>query len=238
MAEGSARILAPAHAFGLQNAVQNNVLAVDENTVAYPVGRAVVLFNTDTRKMAFIREGTQDKGEITSLALSPTKKYLAVCEKGEHAVISVYHIASQRKTKTLPQGTPLDVQSNEFVSAAFSSDSKLLAGVTGDFAIALWLWDKGRLLALQRNPMAASFGINRVSFNPADANTLATTGPKFFKMWRYADGSLKAWNVNLHKGREHQGYTDHCWLPGEDRCAPAPAPASVPALLCSRGRVD
>jgi WD40 repeat protein len=213
------RLIAPAHAFGLQPNVQNNILAVDETTVCYPVGRAIVLFNTDTKKMAFVREGTQEKGEITALAIAPSKKYLAVCERAEHATVSVYHIASQRRTKQLPQGSPLDVGSSEFVTAAFSGDSKMLAAITGDFAIALWLWDKGRLLALQKNQLAASFSINRVSFNPADSNTIATTGPKFFKLWRYADGQLKVWNVNLHKGREHQGYTDHCWLPGEDRCA-------------------
>ena len=213
------RLLAPAHAFGLTANVQNNIIAVDETTVCYPVGRAVVIFNTDTRKMAFVREGTQDKGEITSLALSPSKKYLAVCERAEHAQVSIYHIASQRRTKVLPQGGALDVASGEFVTAAFSADSKMLAAVTSDFSIALWLWDKGRLLALQKNPMAASFGITRVGFNPSDANTLSTTGPKFFKLWRYADGQLKVWNVNLHKGREHQMYTDHCWLPGDDRVA-------------------
>ena len=219
MADDRSRLLMPAHAFGLTANVQNNVIAVDETTVCYPVGRAIVLYNTDTKKMAFVREGTNDKGEITALALSPSKKYLAACERAEHAQVSIYHVASQRRTKVLPQGGALDVASSEFITAAFSGDSKMLAAVTGDFTIALWLWDKGRLLALQKNAMAASFGITRVSFNPSDSNTLATTGPKFFKLWRYADGQLKVWNVNLHKGREHQGYTDHCWLPGDDRVA-------------------
>merc|ERR1712185_323072 len=137
--------------------------------------------------MAFVREGTQEKGDVTALAISPSKKYLAVCERAEHAQISIYHVASQRRTKTLPQGgAPLDVQSNEFVTAAFSADTKTLVAVTGDFTIVLWLWDKGRLLATQKNPMLGSaFGISRISFNPADTNTMATTGPKFFKQWRY-----------------------------------------------------
>ena len=56
----------------------------------------------------------------------------------------------------------------------------------------------------------------RAQFNPMDSNTIATTGPKFFKLWRYADGQLKSWNVNLHKGREHQVYTDHTWLAGDE----------------------
>ena len=217
--DAASRIMAPAHAFGLQSGVQNNIIAVDESTVCYPVGRAIVLYNSDSKKMAFIREGTNEKGEITALALAPTKKYLAVCERDETAKVSIYHVASQRRTKTLPQGAPLDVTSNEFITAAFSSDSKMLAAVTGDCTIVLWLWDKGRMLSMQKNPGLAPGTLSRVSFNPADSNTIATTGPKYFKCWRYADGALKVWNVNLHKGREHQLYTDHCWLPGEDRCA-------------------
>jgi WD40 repeat protein len=247
MAAGStdtARLFAPAHAFGLQNDVQNNVIAVDDSTVIYPVGRAIALFNTDTRKMAFVREGMHERSDVVALTLSPSKKYLAVCERAEHAQVSIYHVASLRRTKTLPSGTPLDVQSDKFVTAAFSSDSKMLAAVTGDLTIVLWLWDKGRLLAMQKNPVGTTCGITRISFNPADTNTLATTGPKFFKQWRYADGGLKVWNVNLHKGREHQGYTDHCWLPGDDRYAPrrnstAATPRAMPtraAAAASAGR--
>jgi len=52
----------------------------------------------------------------------------------------------------------------------------------------------------------------RVTFNPADVTTICTSGPKFLKLWRNADGQLKGFNFGLGK-REHQNYTDHCWLP-------------------------
>ena len=209
------RILAPTHAFGLQSGVQSNVLAIDDTSVVYPVGRAIVVYNTDSRKIAFVREGTQERGEITSLAISQSKKYLAVGERGDSATISIYHISSQKRVKLLP-ASPLDMSSNEFVTVAFSADSKMVAAVAGDFTIALWLWDRqGRLVALHRNPLGNTMGIDRITFNPSDCNCMATTGPRFFKMWRFADGGLKVWNVNLHKGKDHPVYTDHTWLSGE-----------------------
>jgi succinylarginine dihydrolase len=51
----AAPVLAPLHAFGLSNDVQNNVLAVDEATILHPVGRAIALYNLESRKMAFVR---------------------------------------------------------------------------------------------------------------------------------------------------------------------------------------
>ena len=97
----SSRMFAPTHAFGLQNRVQNNVIAVDESTIIHPVGRAVALYNMDSKRMAFIREGTLERGEMVGLALSPSKKYLAVCERADSPQLSIYHVASQKKTRTL-----------------------------------------------------------------------------------------------------------------------------------------
>ena len=209
----SARFLAPVHAFGLQNDVQNNVIAVDESTVIHPVGRAIALYNTDSHKMAFIRDGTQDKGEMTALALAPSKKYLAVCERAETAQISIYHVASQKRTKVLPTATsPLEgSESDHFVTAAFSADSKLLAAVTGDFCLVLWLWDKGRLLAMQKSitlppPTNGPAAVSRVSFNPTDGNMLATSGTRLLKLWRVTDGTLRSWK-DMTKGKEARSCT-------------------------------
>ena len=213
-------MISPLHAFGLQNDVQNNVLAVDESTILHPVGRAIALYNVDSRKMAFIREGTQDRGETTALALSPSKKYLAVCERAETAQLSIYHVGSQKKTKVLPAGGPLpDSASDRFVTAAFSADSKLLAAVTGDCSIALWLWDKGRLLAFQKNPSVTA--ITRLSFDPreqANSSTICTSGPKFLRLWRLSDGQLKPAPGSSLSKREPPGVTPPAGLAsGEPR---------------------
>ena len=108
------------------------------------------------------------------------------------------------------------------MSAAFSADSRLLAAIggasedkqTSEFTLVLWLWEKGKLLASQRLLLPT----NRVTFNPCDMSTICTSGVKFLKLWRNADGQLKGFNLGLGK-REHQNYTDHCWLPRDKLAA-------------------
>ena len=105
------------------------------------------------------------------------------------------------------------------MTAAFSADSKLLAAVTGDFCLVLWLWDKGRLLAMQKSitlppPANGPAAVSRVSFNPTDGNMLATSGTRLLKLWRLTDGTLKPWK-DMTKGKEAPSFTDRAWLPNE-----------------------
>ena len=132
-----------------------------------------------------------------------------MCERAEHAQVSVFHVQSQRRHKTL--SCP-EVQSQEFVTSAFSADGKLLAALGGapDHALVVWLWDKGKVLGVSKLMQPVS----RVSFNPTDSSTLGSSGAQYLKLWRNSDGQLKAWNLGTGK-REQQNYLDHCWLPDE-----------------------
>lgn len=207
------RLVVPHHAFGLQGGMQHNVVAVDESAIVYPVGRSVVLYNMETRSMSFLREGGDFKGVHAALVLSPSRKYLAVSERAEHAQVSIFHVGSQRRYRVV---SCADVLSHTFVSAAFSADSKVLAAVGGepDFALVVWLWDKGRVLALQKG---AFFSATAVTFNPSDSGTIAASGAKCFKLWRQAEGQLKGSNLGTGRAKEHHNYTDHCWLSSDDR---------------------
>ncbi len=136
-----------------------------------------------------------------------------MCERGEQsAQVSIFHVQSQRRHKTL---TCPEVQSREFVTAAFSADGKLLAALGGapDHALVVWLWDKGKVLGINKLMQP----VTRVSFNPSDSSTLGSSGAKFLKLWRNADGQLKGWNLGDHRGKAQtqQTYLDHCWLPDE-----------------------
>ena len=101
------------------------MLCTDEVGVLLPVGRMISLFSWESRAMSFVSEG--ERGDLAlALALAPSKKHVAVCERGEHAQVSLYHVASQRRQKTLSCS---DVASRDYVSAAFSPDSKRLLQV-------------------------------------------------------------------------------------------------------------
>ena len=60
-------------------------------------------------------EGTEG---ITSIVVSPAKKYVAICEKAERALCTVYDLNTLKRKKTL---TSSDYQAKEFLSVAFSA---------------------------------------------------------------------------------------------------------------------
>ena len=132
------------HAFGVNANVQDAVICTDEVGVLLPVGRMISLFSWESRAMSFVSEG--ERGDLAlALSLAPTKKHVALSERGEHAQVSLYHVAPQRRRRRSRART----SRRDYVSAAFSPDSKLLAALSGapDYTLVLWLWDKGKVLA-------------------------------------------------------------------------------------------
>ena len=212
------------HAFGVNANVQDAVICTDEVGVLLPVGRMISLFSWESRAMSFVSEG--ERGDLAlALALAPSKKHVAVCERGEHAQVSLYHVASQRRQKTLSCS---DVASRDYVSAAFSPDSKLLAALSGapDYTLVLWLWDKGKVLATVKLGQPAA----RVSFSPNDAKTVATSGTRLLRLWRVAEGAFKPFNLSMgkHKNELH-AWNDHTWLADDKLVAVTEASAQLGA---------
>ena len=81
----------PRFFFGLKGDVKNNILFLDDNTVAYPCGHNVVIYFMAEKVQRFI-PGIEGSQGITALALSASRKFLAVCEKGQNAICTVYAI--------------------------------------------------------------------------------------------------------------------------------------------------
>lgn len=81
----------PRFFFGLKGDVKNNVIYLDDNIVCYPCGHNVVIYYMTEKMQRFI-PGIEGSQGITALAVSPSKKFLAVCEKGANAICTVYNI--------------------------------------------------------------------------------------------------------------------------------------------------
>lgn len=72
-----------------QGDVRSCVHFFDEAHVIYPAGSNIVVYNTETHTQYKIqavgepkdREGSQTRAEITAMALSSNRKYLAVTER-------------------------------------------------------------------------------------------------------------------------------------------------------------
>lgn len=92
-----------------------------------------------------------------ALAISSNRRYLAVSERGERATITVYDLQHEqnRKRKVLNGG---DIHVQEFVSMAFSTDSKYFIGQSGapDYTLFYWMWEKQKVMAMVKTTVAAN----------------------------------------------------------------------------------
>ena len=145
----SVALAAPRHSFGLKSDVAENIWYLDEQTVVYPSGSNCILYNIDQRSQRFI-QGTEKSNGMTALAISPNRRYIAVAERTDKPIVSVYDLHSLRKRKVL--SSP-ECQSQEFVSLAFSPDSKYVIAQGGrpDWILFYWTWEKAKVMAFTKS---------------------------------------------------------------------------------------
>ncbi len=173
------------HVFGARSDVPNNVHFVDENIVLYPAGHCLILHDTETKSQRFIYGSKASVGgrgnlmevslsglssvtggapgqaslartEITAVAVSPNKEHIAVAERGERASILIYDAKTLKKKKILSTS---EAASKEYVSLAFSPDSKYLLSQGGspNFSLINWAWDQVKPLDSVRTEIRVRF---------------------------------------------------------------------------------
>ena len=142
----STRVTQPKYSFGLKAEVSNNVVYLDEQSLIYPAGTNLIIYNIDQRTQKFLPFGSGGEG-ATAMAVSPNKRYAAIAEKRQDKpTITVFDLHTMRKRKTL---SCADMTSLEFVSIAFSPDSKYLIsqGSSPDWMLVYWYWEKAKIMA-------------------------------------------------------------------------------------------
>jgi len=200
------------HLFGVKGDVRDPICYVDEQTVLYPAGHNTVIFNLEQRIQRFL-PGTEKTEEITAIAVSPNKKFVAVAEKSDKGVITVFDLHSLKRRRLL---TASDSMSKEFVSLAFSPDSKLLMAQGGapDWTLTLWTWEKAKFVASMKTAATPNSVMYQCSFSPTDNNLITVTGNGVFKQLKLVDSNLKLLPNALNK-REPQNYLCHAWCSDE-----------------------
>jgi WD40 repeat protein len=68
--------------------------------VLYASGHNVIQYQADTKQQKFLA-ASNDSDCITAITVSPNKKLLAVAEKSEKAIISIYDLQTLKRRKTL-----------------------------------------------------------------------------------------------------------------------------------------
>ena len=136
------------HIFGVKSGVAGNICYQDEQTIVYTSGANCVLYNIDQKLQKFIP--VSEKGNsMTAIAVSPNRRYVAIAEKGEKAIITIFDLHSLRRKKVLSSS---EVESKEYVSLAFSPDSKYLIAQGGkpEWTLLYWTWEKAKIMATTR----------------------------------------------------------------------------------------
>uniref|UniRef100_A0A3P8WMD1 Cilia and flagella associated protein 57 n=1 Tax=Cynoglossus semilaevis TaxID=244447 RepID=A0A3P8WMD1_CYNSE len=197
--------------FGLRTGVSNNVCFSDEQTLVFPAGNNCVCYNTVQRCQRFIPGSERSLG-MHALAISANRRYLAVSERVDKATITVFDLQHEqgRKRKVVTAG---EIPVERFVCMAFSSDSKYLIGQAADpeWTLVLWLWEKQKILASVKTSTSNN-PVSQVSFNPYNNMQLCVSGAGMFKLFHYAEGTLKQ---SSFPKVETINFLCHTWMTAE-----------------------
>mmetsp|Transcript_4404 Transcript_4404/g.9575 ORF Transcript_4404/g.9575 Transcript_4404/m.9575 type:complete len:290 (+) Transcript_4404:85-954(+) len=183
---GGASSLAHRYVFGFNEDVTQNAQWADETTLVYAAGYNIVLFSMSDRKQRFIHTtlGTSENLDgFTSIAICPSRRFLAVAEKGEQPEVHVFDLKTLRKRKNLVFN---DASSRcQFNSLAFTHDNENIVALAGtpEWSLVVWRWAKGKQLILKRLSDMNS-PLSLFSLNPLDSETNVVMGPQFLKFYR------------------------------------------------------
>lgn len=131
--------------FGVKSGVAGNVNFLDEQTVIYPAGSNCILYHLDQKSQRFILGSDKSQG-MSAIAVSPNRRYIAIAERSDKPIITIYDLHTLKRRKVL---NAADYGFTEFVSLAFSPDSKYLASQGGkpDWTLLYWTWEKSKVMA-------------------------------------------------------------------------------------------
>ena len=117
----------PKYVFGCDGAILDSLHMIDETKFVYIAGHNVVVHNLDDPLNQTFIPGSFWMHSINRLVVSHEEKpkYLAICEKGERAQVTIYETSNLKtKKRTLPcepnQLSEHVTNAQEFLSCAFS----------------------------------------------------------------------------------------------------------------------
>jgi len=134
---------------GVKCEVNNNLHFIDDQTVCYPVGHNIALYNIEEKTQRYI-SGIEGSEAITAMAVTRSKKVLAVCERTERTPICVIYDLTTLKRKKVIASSELKKEAKEFICCAFSpKNEKMLVTLTNipSQYFHIWQWDKMRMVS-------------------------------------------------------------------------------------------
>ncbi|EAR88012.2 WD domain, G-beta repeat protein (macronuclear) [Tetrahymena thermophila SB210] len=214
------------HCFGslCSNGYRNSVGIMEEDgySLIYPVGKYIAIKQHDKNEMAFIKL-SENIDKIVSLAISPNKKFIAVCEKLKSEddgnkkcpQVAIYNIKSSSVGANLAnekkQFNYADTTVENFQAMAFSYDSRFIACLTEAPEYRLVFID---ILANKKDVAGVTLRIpiTKVSISPKDNHMVAISGLNCFKILRVQKSAFVYIGDNIKRLPQTQNFTDHIWF--------------------------
>lgn len=202
--------------FGLEDGVDRNILFVDENTVIYPCGHSVIIYNVENKSQEFLHSSSHVQ-KITALALSNNKKFLAVAELADVPTITIYDVDKRRKKRELKQPSVDGTPGVEILSLDFSQDGKLVLaqGAAPTWTCVLWAWEKNKPVSQVNVHAEMSKTITKSTFHPLDHSLVCCSGNGVVRFFRIVDNLFKAMPSSIGK-HEPQNFLSHAFLRDKD----------------------
>ena len=135
------------HSLGIRPDVPGCIVFKDKQTIIYPCGKNLVVANLENGKQQFIPyAGDYGDDGVTALAITPNRRFLAVAEQYEPAVVTIWDLQTTRRRKVI---TAKEGHSQIIISMCFSPDSKYLVTQGGrpDWTLSYWNWEKPKFMA-------------------------------------------------------------------------------------------
>lgn len=80
--------------------MKDNVAYSDDGSVVYPAGHNIVLYSSETKTQRLI-PGTLESEGITAMCMSGNRRMVAVAERSDKAMITVYDLQTLKRRKQL-----------------------------------------------------------------------------------------------------------------------------------------
>jgi len=74
--------LTPRFIFGVNGQIKNSLFIIEEKKLVYVAGHNVIIYNVEENTQFFI-PGSEGTECINFITLSPTNRFLAICERGD-----------------------------------------------------------------------------------------------------------------------------------------------------------
>ncbi|CAL8109223.1 unnamed protein product [Orchesella dallaii] len=166
--------------YGYDSGRRDNLQMIDDNTLIHISGNYLHFYSISDSEVFLCRRAAAGYG-LGHLAIHPSKKYLAVGEKGANPVIVVYTWPSVSVYRILRRGT---LKGYSFLN--FSSEGDILCsqGMDPDYMLTIWDWEKEKVLLRCK---AFANDVYRVTFSPTNHGDLTTCGVGHIRFWKMAE---------------------------------------------------